>query len=224
LSKNLENNKKLYELLYDILIAGKQRLYSISNPTVNLAAIYGIIRESNRDVCVANRIFELVISDYFISKDEESNRSIQSVLQYDVVRGGAFDMELCMRKFAEHFEEIYSEYDAGFLERHGRLLFLSYLKPLVNGQGFYHLESQFTDLRRMDIVVDFGRQQFIIELKVWRGEQYQAEAYDQLCSYLESKHADEGYLLTFDFRKRRNKGHKMEWIEFKGRRIFDLVI
>ena len=224
LSKNLENNEKLYELIYDVLIAGKQRLYSINNPTVNLAAMYGIIKESNRDICVANRIFELVISDYFISKDEESNQQIPSVFQYDVVCDGRFDMELCLRKFAEHYEEIYCEHDAEFLERHGRLLFLSYLKPLVNGQGFYHLESQFTDLRRMDIVVDFGRQQFIIELKVWRGEQYQAEAYNQLCAYLESKHVSEGYLLTFDFRKKRNKTHKMEWIEFNGKRIFDIVV
>ena len=89
-----------------------------------------------------------------------------------MLREGRFDMELCLRKFAEHYEEIFNEGDTGFLERHGRLLFLSYLRPLINGQGFYHIESQFTDLRRMDIVVDFGREQFIIELKIWRGEKY----------------------------------------------------
>ena len=129
-----------------------------------------------------------------------------------------------LRKFAEHYAEIYSDGDMEFLERHGRLLFLSYLKPLINGQGFYHIESQFTDLRRMDIVVDFGRQQFIIELKLWRGEAYQAEAYAQLCGYLESKRADTGYLLSFDFRKEGNKVRKAEWVETSGKRIFDVMV
>lgn len=98
------------------------------------------------------------------------------------------------------------------------------MKPLVNGQGFYHIESQFTDLRRIDIVVDFGRQQFIIELKVWCGKQYQAEAYNQLCEYLASKKASEGYLLTYDFRKKGSKNRKTEWVEANGRRIFEVSI
>jgi len=224
ISKNLENNEKLYELIYDILIVGNQRLYSINNPTVNLGVMYGIIKESNRNMCVSNRVFEMIICDYFISKDEEAGRRTTGVLQYDIVHDGKFDMVLCLRKFAEHYKEIFNVYDVEFLERHGRLLFLSYLKPLVNGQGFYHLESQFTDLRRMDIVVDFGRQQFIVELKVWRGEQYQLEAHQQLCAYLESKRANEGYLLTFDFRKRDNKGSKAEWIDVNDKRIFDVVV
>jgi len=224
LSKNFENNKKLYKLIYDILILGKKRLYSADNPTVNLGIMYGIIKESNRYISVSNKVYELRICDYFISKDEESNNQITGVLQNDVLRDGVFNMELCLRKFAEHYAEIFSNADAAFLERHGRLLFLSYLKPLINGQGFYHIESQFTDLRRMDIVVDFGRQQFIIELKLWRGEQYRAEAYAQLCGYLETKRADTGYMLSFDFRKESNKVRRAEWIETGGKRIFDVMV
>jgi hypothetical protein len=187
--------------------------------------MYGIIKEENRYVSVSNKIYELVICDYFISKDEEDNPQSADVLQGDVVRNGKFDMELCLCKFAEHYAEIFSENDAKFLERHGRLLFLSYLKPLINGQGFYHIESQFTDLRRMDIVVDFGPQQFIVELKLWRGEAYLAEGYEQLCGYLESKHTESGYMLTFDFRKKEeNKTRKAEWIEISGKRIFDVMV
>jgi hypothetical protein len=133
-------------------------------------------------------------------------------------------MELCLRKFAEHYAEIYNQGDTEFLERHGRLLFLSYLKPLINNQGFYHIESEFTDLRRMDIVVDFGREQFIIELKLWRGEASHAEGYAQLCGYLESKRADVGYMLTFDFRRESNKTRRAEWVEVGGKMIFDVVV
>ena len=224
LAKNLENNSNLYDLIYDVLIVGEQRLFSISNPTISMAVMFGFIKESGRSLVVANRVFELVICDYFISKDEENRRRSTGVLQYDVVHDNRFDMELCLRKFAEHYADIYCGLDAQFLERHGRLLFLSYLKPLINGQGFYHIESQFTDLRRMDLVVDFGRQQFIIELKVWRGEQYRMDAYAQLSSYLKSKNTNEGYLLTFDFRKECNKTHTAQWLEIEDNRIFDIRV
>jgi len=139
------------------------------------------------------------------------------------VDGGRFDMELCLRKFAEHYAEMFSERDAGFIEREGRLLFLSYLKPLINGQGFYHIESQFTDLRRMDVLVDFGREQFILELKLWKGEAEHHKAYEQIAGYLDSKGVATGYLLTFDFRKG-NKQPGAAWVDFGGKRIFDVIV
>jgi hypothetical protein len=133
-------------------------------------------------------------------------------------------MELCLRRFAEYYEEIFAEADKPFLERNGRLIFLSYLRPLVNGRGFYHIESQFTDLRRMDIVVDFGKEQFIIELKLWKGEADREKAHEQLLHYMDTKNADKGYLLTFDFRKKKSKGPKANLIRFGKKQIFEVII
>ena len=222
--KNLENNKDLSNMVYDLLILGEVRHFVIYDSVINIGVRYGFFNNVCERVAVSNKIFELLMTAYFIAKDLRSGKQITGVLQHDVVRDGWFDMELCLRKFAEHYKEIFNEQDVAFLERHGRLLFLSYLKPLINGQGFYHIESQFTDLRRMDIFVDFGKQQFIIELKLWRGEQYLAEAYEQLCNYLESKHVNEGYLLSFDFRKKSNKAREAEWKEINGKRIFDVMV
>ena len=120
--------------------------------------------------------------------------------------------------------EIFAVRDESFLERHGRLLFLSFLKPLLNGQGNYYIESQFTDLRRMDVVVDFEGQQIIVELKLWKGEAAKDRAYEQLRGYMESKNASEGYLLTFDFRKQKTEEHEPEWVEVGGKKIFDVVV
>jgi len=225
LYKNLENNKNLYDLIYDILMLGKKRIYVIGSPAIDIADIYGLIKESAQSVSVSNRVFELVICNYFIAKDEGlPDRRITGVLQGDVADGGRFDMELCLRKFAEHYAEMFSERDAKFIEREGRLLFLSYLKPLINGRGFYHIESQFTDLRRMDIAVDYGREQFIIELKLWKGEAGHEKAYEQLAGYMGSKGLATGYLLTFDFRKGVNKQPYAKWVDFGGKRIFDVVV
>ena len=224
--KNLENNTELSDMIYELLILGEVKPFVIYDPVVSIGVRYGFFKNVNggNGLAISNKVFEVLMTDYFILKDLRRNKKSTGIILQDIVRDGRFDMELCLRKFAEHYAEIFNDHDTEFLERHGRLLFLSYIKPLVNGQGFYHLESQFTDLRRMDIVVDFGWQQFIIELKVWRGEQYQAEAYKQLYAYLESKHADEGYLLTFDFRKKANKAHRAEWMEIERKRIFEVIV
>ena len=222
--KNLENNKELSVLIYDLLVLREVKPFVIYDPVVGIGVIYGFIKNVDDRIAIANKIFELLMVNYFISKDLRNKRQITGVLQRDVVREGKFDMELCLRKFAEHYDEIFNNADKEFLERHGRLLFLSYLKPLINGQGFYHIESQLIDLRRMDIIVDFGRQQFIIELKLWNGKSKHDDAYLQLCGYLESKRADTGYLLTFDFRKDANKVQRAEWIDVGGKRIFDVIV
>ena len=222
--KNLENNNELSALIYDLLILRSPRLFVIYDSVVSIGVLYGFLKSVDSMIAIANKIFELLMVDYYISKDLRHERQVTGVLQRELVSKGGFDMELCLRKFAEHYEDIFSDTDSKFLERHGRLLFLSYLKPLINGQGFYHIESQLIDLRRMDIVVDFGTQQFIIELKLWNGKVKQKEAYSQLCAYLESKRCGTGYLLTFDFRKEGNKVRKAEWITLGNKRIFDVML
>jgi len=223
--KNLENNKDLFDFIYGLLVTGNGNGFNIYNPIIDLGNTYGFLKkgEGNKAV-VSNRIFEILMYDYFISKDSIPKKRLIGVVQHDVIDGGRFDMELCLRKFAEHYAETFSERDAKFIEREGRLLFLSYLKPLINGQGFYHIESQFTDLRRMDIVVDFGSEQFIIELKLWKGEAGHSKAYEQLAGYMDSKGFEAGYLLTFDFRKNVHKQPYAKWVDFDGKRIFDVIV
>lgn len=226
LFKNLEAYKNLYDLVYAVLITGDQKTYVIDDPYIELGTTVGFLKNNNGKVGITNKIFEVRMTNYFIAKESYANpdKQISRVLQYDVVKDGSFNMELCLRKFAQHYTELFSKHDAIFLEKHGRLLFLSYLKPLINGQGFYHIESSFTDLRRMDIVVDFGKDQFIIELKLWHGDKYKQDAYNQLFGYMESKSANTGYLLTFDFRKGKSKKPSAEWADFRGKRIFDVVV
>ncbi len=176
-------------------------------------------------MAVSNKVFEIFIYNHFISRDRKSkNMKLTGVLAQDVIENGRFNMELCLRKFAKHFAETFTESDKRFLEANGRQIFLTYLKPLINGQGFYHIESQLLDQRRMDIVVDYSNEQFIIELKLWYGDQSHTDAYEQLCGYLESKCASVGYLLTFDFWKNGNKTPKADWVDVRGKRILDVII
>ena len=72
LYKNLENDQNLYDFIYDLLITGRQRTFSAGNPVIDMALTYDIIKKENEKVTVSNKIFEIIICDYFISKDEGS--------------------------------------------------------------------------------------------------------------------------------------------------------
>jgi len=226
--KNLENSKDIYDILRSLLFNGKKKALTIHDPIVEWCSMFGLISiDEEQNIHVANKIFEVVISRYFVSKAEGTTRigrEICSGIYSEIVRDGVFDMENCLRKFASFYKDVFTSKDVAFLEENGRLVFLSFLFPLINGRGFYHIESQFTDLRRMDIVVDYGHEQFIIELKLWKGEKAQDRAYAQLLDYMDSKHLEKGYLLTFDFRKEWNKTTKAEWVQVGGKQIFEVIV
>ena len=226
--KNFDNHKNLYDFMYELLIVGETKTFNIGVPAVSLANAFGYVARANgsNKMVVSNRIFEIWMTHYFVAKDEnvQERKRVHGIIYQDVIKDGKFDMVACLNKFAEHYREIYTEMDNNFFERHGRLLFLSFLTPLLNGQGNYYIESQFTNMRRMDVVVDFEGQQFIVEMKMWRGDVAKEQAYEHLLGYLESKNAAEGYLLTFDFRKKKTGKHKAGWVEIGGKRIFDVVV
>jgi len=83
-------------------------------------------------------------------------------------------------------------------------------------------EPVIADERRMDIVVTFGKKQKeVIELKIWRGEEYHKRGLQQLSSYLDFQNIKRGYLLIFDFNK--NKEYKSMQIGFT-QKIFAVTV
>jgi len=219
--KNIESNKELFDLLQDIIISGQKFLYNHFNPAIRIGILFGILAENNRILTVHNTIFETFICEYFISLNDTARKMPGSV--FEVVENGKFKMELCIKKFMQHYYEIYHKKDSKFLERECRLLFLTFLRPLINGAGFYHIESETRNGNRTDLIVDFNDEQFIIELKIWKGDQKHEKAYEQLIKYLESKNKSDGYLLTFDFRKRRAAKPSAKWVRKSKKKFLDCL-
>ncbi len=116
----------------------------------------------------------------------------------------------------------YRKDDERFKEVNGRLLFLSFLIPIINGVGFYFVDPKTRNDKRMDIILTYGNQKFIFELKIWYGDKKHELAYKHLADYLSIQGMDTGYLLTFDFRE--SKETKYEWIEFEDKKILDIIV
>ena len=113
-----------------------------------------------------------------------------------------------MRRFVTVFEDIYGQNGESFIEDNGRKFFLLYLKPIINGTGNYYIEARTRDEKRTDIIVDYLGEQFIIELKIWRGNEYNERGEKQLAEYLDYYHKDKGYMLSFNFNQKKETGVK----------------
>lgn len=224
LSKNIENNAELRDFLYSIVVNGQEYSYSMVDPIVRLANMFSYIRENQRGkTMIHNLIFEEALFVYFGNKTmrEQGTKISPFVLNY--VQNGKLNMEHVVTRFRDLMREEYRESTEPFLEKEGRLLFLTFLKPIINGIGFYYVEPQTRDNRRMDLVVTYDKQEFIVELKIWHGDKYEELGRDQLSSYLATRGMDEGYLVTFDFSKNK-QDTEPQWIEWNGKRIFEVIV
>lgn len=109
-----------------------------------------------------------------------------------------------------------------FVESYGRKFFLLYLKPIINGIGNYYLEAQTRDAGRTDVVVDYRGEQFVVEMKIWRGNEYNERGEKQLAEYLDYYRQEKGYMLSFNFNKKKEIGVKE--ITIDGKTIVEAVV
>jgi hypothetical protein len=222
--KNVTAYPLFSKLLEDILLNGQEFSFAFSNSAMNLGAMFGILKEDGRKAVVSNIIFETVLYDYFTSKEETKllfscyteNKSL-------FIHDGKLDLGTVINRFAAFMKAEYRDEDGAFIERQARLLFLSFLKPIINGTGHYAVEPETRGSRRMDVVVFYGGEEHIIELKIWHGEQAAAEGYDQLVSYLKSRGQTRGYLVSFaDNRKSPREGRT--FFPHEGCEITEVVV
>jgi hypothetical protein len=219
LIKNLENNEELYNTVYRVVIDGENRGFNIHTPSINLGLLYGIFVEKNQLLSIHNRIYREVIVDYMSARlyEKESNKGVDFGAGYKNP-DKSLNMEIILTKFQTFMREQYSKHDRVFLERNGRLVFLAFLKPIINGSGHDFKEPQISEERRLDVIITHLQHKYLAELKIWRGQALHEEGLLQLCDYLDRLSLTEGYLLIFDHSKR--KIWKKGWTEVDGKKIF----
>ena len=223
LAKNLENYPEFREFMFLVSVNSKVYTFTLVNPMVNMGNMFSYIRNNDGFVAIHNLVFEEALFLYFTVDYAIKNSDRLSPFQLNYVRGGRLMMEYVVERFRDLIREEYRESDEAFLERQGRLLFLTFLKPVINGTGFYYVEPQTRDNRRMDLVVTYGQEEFIVELKIWRGTKYEESGRDQLAAYLETRGLERGYLVTFDFSKQKHDTAP-QWITHNGKQLYEVII
>ena len=145
---------ELKEILYALLFRGKEIPYNALNQSIETAEMFGFIKNADGRVAIANRIFETVLYNLFLSEEVVGSRIYDSALQ-----------------------------DRNQFIVGGRL-----------------------NMKRTDIIVDYLGEQFVVELKIWSGPQYHAAGEEQVAEYLDYYHLKTGYMLIFNFNKKKKIG------------------
>ena len=105
LIKNLENNKELYDFIKMIIVDGESIAYVKSDELINMATMYGVLKDKNNNCKVSNRIYEQLIYNHMMIKlIRKSNYTIMSQYNYKskfIKEDGDLDVTKILIKFQE---------------------------------------------------------------------------------------------------------------------------
>ena len=212
------------QLVEKITLEGSRLDFNKDNKVIHAGMLHGILR-NNGFIKIHNRIYEQRIYQYMTV-----NLQIENLLRHKIEheatpenfmkQDGSLDFEQVLLKFQQFMKEQASAKDSDFLERNGRLLFLSFLRPILNGKGFDFKEVEISEEKRLDVVVTFLDKKYVVELKLWRGPQKHRQGLQQLSDYLERYSLEQGYLVIFDLRTGPNKEWKTEHTAVNRKQIF----
>ena len=211
LTKNLNNYPELKASIRSILMEGTRLTWNSQQDAIVQMQMYGLIKNDHNTVRIANRIFETMLYNLFLSNEELKSNvfSREGELAKNLfITDGKLNMRMILDRFIQTYTEICGPLTEKFKEKDGREQFLLYLKPIINGTGNYYIEAQTRDQTRTDVIVDYLGQQYIIELKIWRGPRYNVEGEKQISEYLDYFGLTTGYMLSFNFNRNKEIGVK----------------
>jgi hypothetical protein len=214
----------LRKLIYEMLFNGKDIPYNTLNESIEIAKMFGFIKNERNRAVITNRIFETLLYNYFLSEEVVESKMYESALRNknQFIRNGHLDMKLVLERFVRSFDDLYGDQTTTFVEEVGRRYFMLYLKPIINGVGNVYIESRTRNMKRTDVIVDYLGEQFVVELKIWNGVRYHEEGEAQLAEYLDYYHLKTGYMLTFNFNKKKQIGVKE--IQYDDKVIFEATV
>ena len=224
MTKKVKDYPELGTMLRDILFCGKGIPFNLGTELVSIGAMFGFLKDEDGQVAISNRIFEIWFYNLFIAQEAIDSKTYDAgqQLKGQFVTENGLDVEKILKKFVEHFTESFGNSTDAFVEENGRKLFLLYIRPLINGIGNYYIEARTRSMGRTDLIIDYLGKQYVIEMKIWHGNEYNTRGEEQLLGYLDDYHLDRGYMLSFNFNKNKKPG--VQELHFKAHTLIEAVV
>ncbi|MBK7201708.1 AAA-like domain-containing protein [Candidatus Amarolinea dominans] len=188
------------------IMAGVDYEFNLNNPVVRELHEQGVIEARPDGACrIANPIYQVVLFAAF--------RPIEAGIQGAAVANG-YDFRPHVVDGRLQMDVILSRFRA-FVERRGRAAFkisetpqeatgqyllAAYLDLLVRQVGGEVFAEVPSGAGRLDVIVVFNGQRYVIETKLWRGPAAFDASVTQVQSYLRSEGQTTGYLVVFHAR------------------------
>jgi hypothetical protein len=180
--------------IIDTIISGTGQDDVFKDDDLQYVRDLGLI--SQQGIRIANPIYQEIIPRALSYTKQET--IIQELDWYQKE-----DKSLDMSKLLEAFTQFYRESSDVWLERFAykesgpHLLLMAFLQRIINGGGTIHREYAL-GRRRVDLLVAWRDQRFVIETKVERGKTALSKALLQTADYSEKMNATEAHLVIFD--------------------------
>jgi len=211
LTGKLVNYPQLKEKLRRLLLRGETIAWSPYDEEQRQLFMYGFIRNNHNTVAIANRVFEMLLYVYFIGENDQNNALKQKASEMKsafIEEDGWLNVPKIMEHFITEHNRLHGENTEKFLEEEGRERFITYVSAIINGTGTYDIEPQTRTHKRMDLVIHYLGKRYIVELKIWHGDRYNEKGEQQISEYLDYFGLSTGYMLSFNFNKKKEPGVK----------------
>ncbi len=219
---NIRRDRRFETLLMKIASYDIGVRFTWRNEIMNELATYGVIKESADGMCeILNPIYHYCILQAF--------KPIVNGLENEYLPAGnvagfqdylTSDEDIDMVTLLNNFQAFIAR--AGFRvlqvpdtpqEFIGQHLLLAYLDQFVQlVGGVMYLEVQ-TGRGRMDLLIHHNRKKYIVETKIWEGDNRYQAGKKQLAAYLKLEGTTEGYYIVFDHRQEPEPRIETETIE-----------
>ena len=207
---NIRRDQRFEALLMKIASYDEGVDFNLDSDIISELVTYGVIAEDADGMCeIVNPIYQYRIMRAFkpivngLEQEylpEDARAGFQDYLTPD----GQIQMAALIANFRDFIVR------AGFKilqvpdtpqEYIGQHLLFAYLHQFVQiVGGTMYLEVQ-TGRGRMDLLILYKNEKYIVETKIWSGDTRYQVGKKQLAAYLKSEKAVEGYYVVFDHRK-----------------------
>ena len=210
LTTNIRKDPRFESMLMRIMARDDGVDFNLRNEIISDLATYGVIKEGTDGMCeIHNPIYLYCILQAFKPivnglEHEYFPEDIDDPVSDYLTPAGQIELEALLDNFRDFITR------TGFRilqvpdtpqESVGRHLLLAYLDAFVKRiGGVMHIEVP-TGRGKMDLLITHNQQKYIVETKVWRGENRYRSGKKQLAAYLKLEGAVEGYYVVFDHRQ-----------------------
>ena len=209
LTTNIQKDRRFENLLMKIVSYDKGVPFILHNDIISALTTYGVIAKDASGMCeIVNPIYQQCIMQTFrplINGLEDRyfpENANEDFLDY-LTPAGHIKMEPLLDNFRDFITR------AGYKilqvpetpqEFVGQYLLSAYLDQFVRTVGGAMFLEVPTGRGRMDLLISYNQQKYIVETKIWEGARRYAAGKKQLASYLKLEGTLEGYYIVFDHR------------------------
>jgi hypothetical protein len=181
------------------MIAGQVTGGDVLDDDVAYLVSLGLLAEDSGRLVIANPIYREVIPRALVHVQQL--QLAQEAAWY--LRGdGSLDVDKLLRAFQDFWRRdghLAAE-GFGYREAGPHLMLMAFLQRVVNGGG--RIEREYGLGRRaLDLMIHWRGARHAIEVKLRRDTETEADALDQVASYLDIAGLDDGFLVMFDLRR-----------------------